>query len=110
MPTYKVLGQAAITSTGTTGTAVVTAPGGSGAAASSIVITNTGTVPQTYRICVGASVATLAAANAIVWDASIDPNATVSLALGATLSATDTLYASCSTGANLTITVFGSLI
>jgi hypothetical protein len=113
MATYKVLGgPTAISTTLLAGTAVVAAPGfGLTAAVSSIVVANTSTAPQTFRIGVGVGVSltTLSAATAIAWDVPIDPNSTIALSLGITLSSGDTIYASAS-ASSITMTAFGATI
>lgn len=103
--TYKVLGQVAPNST--TDADLYTVGSGKSAVVSTLAIANVTGTAATARVYVRVSGASAAASNAIVYDVSVGPNATVALTLGMTLAATDVLTVRTGTANALTFHVFG---
>lgn len=103
--TYKVLGQLAPSAT--TATTLYTVPSATQAVVSTLVVTNRVTTPQTYRVAVRPSGASLANQHYIAFDVPIAGADSVAITLGITISATDvvTVYAS---SADLSFSLFGS--
>lgn len=103
--TYKVLGQSAPAAT--TATTLYTAPSATQTVCSTLTVCNRESTSASYRVAVRPGGATLANEHYIVFDAVIPGNATDTISIGATLSATDvvTIYAST---ANFSFTLFGS--
>ena len=103
--TYKVLGQSAPSAT--TATTLYTVPSATQAVVSTLVVTNRVTTPQTYRVAVRPSGASLANQHYIAFDVPIAGADSVAITLGITISATDvvTVYAS---SADLSFSLFGS--
>ena len=109
MPTiYKILGQSAPSTTSNAN--LYTVPAATSAVVSSLTITNTTTSAATCRVFARIAGAAASAANAIVYDVSIDPNTITALTLGITLATTDVLTVQSSVANALTFTVFGSEI
>lgn len=104
---YKVLGQSAPSAT--TNTDVYTVGSGKQAIISTITVANRASTSSTYRIAIRPAGATIANQHYIAYDATIQPNDTVSLTIGISLAATDvvTIYAST---ANLSVNLFGTEI
>jgi hypothetical protein len=102
--TYKVLGQAAPGAT--TETDLYAVPASTRAVISSIVITERGGGTPTYRLSVSVGAAATTNKDYLVYGAALTANGYVTLTLGISLAATDTIrvYAS---DANVTFQVFG---
>ena len=95
MPTnYKVLGQS--NPAATTASSLYTVPAATESIISTITVANQAASAGTYRIAVRIAGATLAAAQYLIYDASLSGNSTDTMTLGITLAATDvvTVYAS----------------
>lgn len=105
--TYKVLGQAALAAT--TLTPVYTVPAARSAVISSVVLCNRAGAGATCRVSVAIAGAADTVAQYLIYDVSIDGNATITLQLGITLATTDVIRAFVST-ANISINVFGTEI
>lgn len=105
---YKVLGQAAPTSTSNAD--LITVGSGKSQVISSLVIANTTSSAATARVFVRIAGATAAAGNAVIYDASISANSTNAFTLGITLAATDVVTVQTGTSNALTFTAFGSEI
>jgi hypothetical protein len=106
MPTnYKVLGQS--NPAATTATSLYTVPAATQSIISTVTVCNQAATAGTYRIAVRVAGATLAAAQYVVYDASLSANSTDTITLGITLGATDvvTVYAST---ANFSFSAFGT--
>ena len=106
MPTnYKVLGQS--NPAATTASSLYTVPAATESIISTITVANQAASAGTYRIAVRIAGATLAAAQYVVYDASLSANSTDTITLGITLGATDvvTVYAST---ANFSFSAFGT--
>lgn len=103
--TYKVLGQAAPTSTGNVDLFSVGI--GASVIVSTISVTNTTSSAATARIFVRVAGANAAQTNALVYDASFPANSTTGITIGLTLSATDKVTVQAGTGNALTFMAFG---
>jgi hypothetical protein len=77
---------------------------------SSLVIANVTTSAATVRVHARLNGAAVATSNAIIYDASIPANSTVSYTLGMTFAAADRLHVIAGTSSALTVTAFGSEI
>jgi hypothetical protein len=109
MPTsYKILGQAAPTDTSNTD--LYTVPTATESVTSTIAIANTTASAATARVFVRANGAAAAASNAIIYDASVPGNSTITLTLGITLDAADVITVKSSTANALTFHAFGNEI
>jgi hypothetical protein len=103
---YKILGQTAPVNTsnadlitvGTSKTQII----------SSLVISNSTAVAATCRVFARIAGATAAQGNALIYDASIPANTSVTFTWGITLAATDVITVRTSTANALTFTAFGS--
>ena len=104
---YKVLGQSAPSAT--TATTLYTVPSSTEAVISTLTVCNRGTASGTYRVAVRPNGASLANQHYVVYDASLNANATAALTLGITLDASDVLEVYASSG-NFSFTAFGSEI
>jgi len=104
--TYKILGQ--VEPGGTSSVDLYTVPAATSAIVSSIVIANTGTSQQAFRIFIREGGATAGTDNAIAYDTAISANSQVAFTLGLTLSATDTISVRSDGGNVLTFQAFGS--
>jgi hypothetical protein len=102
--TYKVLGQAAPAATALTDLYVT--PAATETVISSIIITNRGALPDSYRLAVLPFLATLGNQHYITYDVAISPEDSTTLTLGITMSAGDKIIAY-PTGSNLSFNVFG---
>lgn len=102
--TYKILGQSSPAAT--TDTAMITVGAGKSQIVSTVVVCNTNSTPQTYRLHARIAGAAVAVGNALVYEATIAGNETVTLTLGITLAATDVLGVRAS-ATNVTFTAFG---
>lgn len=104
---YKVLGQSAPSAT--TATDLYTVPAATEAIISTINVVNTNPTADTIRIAIRPSGAALAVTHYIVYDLSLEGNATFTYTGGITLAATDvvTIY---STSGHSTFNAFGSEI
>ena len=101
---YKILGQAAPA----TSSDIITVASAHSVIISTLVIANTTTSASTVRAYARVGGAAAATSNAIIYDASIPANSTVSFTLGITLAATDVLTVVAGTSGALTVTAFGS--
>ena len=102
---YKILGQSAPAAT--TEVDLYTVPAATDAVVSTVTVCKRGTAAGTYRVYVSPAGAATANANYLVYDASLQANATVALTLGITLDATDELRVYAST-ADFAFNAFGS--
>jgi len=102
---YKILGQVATAAT--TETDLYTVAASTQTIVSSIIVANRGTTSATYRISVSSDGGATATKDYIVYDATINANATVALTLGITVNAADKIRVYAST-ANLSFNAFGS--
>lgn len=105
--TYKVLGQS--NPAATTNTTVYTVTAGSSAVISTINICNQSAVADTFRIAVVPSGQSIAAKHYIAYNTSIPAYDSISLTIGITMAAGDTLIVYAGT-ATLSFNVFGSEI
>lgn len=107
MPTnYKVLGQAALT----TSTAnVYTVPANTQTVVSTVVVANRTSSNVNYRLAVQPAGAALANQHYIAYDAVAAANDSIALTLGLTLGNTDVVSANASAN-SLSISIFGSEI
>ena len=112
--TYKILGQG--TPTTTNGTTLYTVPSTTTqTVVSTVTICNTSTAPTGAYLYVGKGSAAASTSNALIYNSSIQPNTTVTVTIGLTLSNTasvvDNIYCGSSTSSgNLTFTLSGSEI
>lgn len=102
---YKVLGQSAPSAT--SATTLYTVPSATKTVCSTLTVCNRSSSSGTYRVAVRPAGASLANQHYVVYDAAIPGNATDTISIGATLSATDvvTVYAS---SADFSFSLFGS--
>lgn len=105
---YKILGQAAPSSTSNTDLITVTL--GASQVVSSLVIANVTGSAATARVFARIGGASAAASNAVMYDVSIAANSTNAFTLGITLAETDVLTVQTGTSNALTFTAFGSEI
>jgi hypothetical protein len=106
MPTtYKVLGQSAPAAT--TAADLYTVPSATQAIVSTITVANRGSSAGTYRVYVRPAGASVVNQHYLVYDASLPANATDTLTLGITLTATDVVSVYAST-ADFSFNAFGS--
>jgi hypothetical protein len=105
--TYKVLGQSAPAAT--TAADLYTVPSATSTIVSTITVANRGATAGTYRVYVRPAGASVANQHYVVYDASLPGNATDTLTLGITLTATDVISVYAST-ANFSFNAFGSEI
>ena len=103
--TYKVLGQAAISSANTPQT-LYTVPSATSAVSSSIVICNRSGSQVTYRIAIRPAGATLANQHYIAYDTPIAAYDSAALTIGVTLAATDVVTVQ-SSSTSTTFSIFG---
>lgn len=106
--TYKILGQAAPSSTANAN--LYTVPSATSAIVSTLTIVNTTTTAATARVFARIAGAAAATSNAIIYDATIQANSTASFTLGMTLATTDIITVQTGTSNALTFTAFGSEI
>ena len=105
MPTaHLILGQAAPA----TSSNIFTVPASTTYIVSTLVIANVTTSASTVRVHARQAGATAAVGNAVVYDASIPANSTVSFTLGMTFAATVVLTVVAGTSGALTVTALGS--
>lgn len=104
--TYKILGQ--VEPSGTSTDDLYTVPASTEAIVSTIVIANTGSNQQAFRIFIRDGGATAGTNNAIAYDTAISANSQVAFTLGLTLSATDIISVRSDAGNVLTFQAFGS--
>lgn len=108
MPTsYKVLGQ--VQPTAGTLTSAYTVPSSTEAVISTIVVSNLGDAPTTYRIAIRKNGASIAASMYIAYDITIPAMDSLSLTLGITLDAADVISVESYSGL-VNFHVFGSEI
>ena len=105
---YKILGQSAPANTSNAD--LITVASARSQIVSTLVINNTNTSAASARVFARIGGATAATSNAIIYDAIIPANTTVSYTLGITLAATDVLTVRTNTANYLTFTAFGSEI
>lgn len=103
--TYKILGQSAPLAT--TETVLYTVPAATEAIISSLVVSNRGATAVTYRLSTSINGLATATKDYLIYDGTINPNATISLTLGITLDAADVVRVY-SSSANLSFNAFGS--
>lgn len=103
---YKILGQAEPGDTNNVD--LYTVPSSTEAIVSTVVIANTSTAAQDFRIFVRDSGAAASTANAIAYDTEIAGNSQVAFTLGLTLSSTDIISVRAGAGNALTFQAFGS--
>lgn len=103
---YKILGQSAPANTSNAD--LLTVASSHSAVVSTLVVANTTTSAATYRVFARIAGASAATSNALVYDATVNGNTTVTLTLGITLAATDVLTIQTGTSNALTFTAFGS--
>lgn len=105
--TYKVLGQMA--STANTLSTIYTVPSATSAVLSTVTICNTGgsNANVSLSVCVGNAANTIS--QYVVYNNNLIPSDTLTLTLGLTLAATDTLRGNASIG-NVVFNAFGSEI
>ncbi len=106
--TYKILGQAAPSTTANAD--LLTVAAATEAIGSTLVIANTTAATATTRVFARILGAAAAASNAILYDVSIPANSSASFTLGITLAATDVLTVQTGTANALTFTLFGTLV
>jgi len=94
--TYKVLGQASITTANTLQT-LYTVPAATSTIVSTITVANRAASSGTYRIAVRVAGASIANAQYLIYDASLSANSTDTMTLGITLAATDVVSVQAST-------------
>ena len=104
--TYKVLGQASITTANTLQT-LYTVPAATSTIVSTITVANRAASSGTYRIAVRVAGASIANAQYLIYDASLSANSTDTMTLGITLAATDVVSVFASTG-DFTFNAFGT--
>lgn len=104
--TYKILGQAAPN----TSSDIITVGAGKSQIISTLVVSNVTASAANLRVHARIAGAATGTGNALVYDASILGNSTVTFTLGITLAATDVLTVVSGTGSALTITAFGNEI
>jgi len=105
--TYKVLGQSAPAAT--TAADLYTVPSATSTIVSTITVANRGATAGTYRVYVRPAGASVANQHYVVYDASLPGNATDTLTLGITLTATDVISVYAST-TDFSFNAFGSEI
>jgi hypothetical protein len=105
--TYKVLGQ--VKPSANTLTTAYTVPAASSAVISTIVVTNAGPTPTTYRIAVRTGGAAISQEDYIAYDISVPALDAIALTLGITIAATDVLSVESSSGL-VNFNIFGSEI
>jgi hypothetical protein len=105
MPTaHLILGQAAPA----TSSNLFTVPSATTYIVSTLVIANVTSSASTVRVHARVGGAAVAVGNAVVYDASIPANSTVTFTLGMTFATTDILTVVAGTSGALTATAFGS--
>ena len=102
--TYKVLGQSKPSAD--TNSDLYTNPENGQAIVSTVAIANTGDLADSYRIFIRKDGATASDSNALVHDAIIDSNSTVTMTLGATIDSQDVITVYSRRG-NVTFHAFG---
>ena len=105
--TYKVLGQSAPSAT--TDTDLYTAGSTLSAITSTLTVCNRGTAVGNYRVAIRPDGTAIANQHYLVYDAPLDPNDTVTMTLGLTLSADDVVTVSATT-ADFSFNLFGTEI
>jgi hypothetical protein len=106
--TYKILGQAAPTSTSNAD--LITVGASKSQIISTLSIANTTTSDATCRVFARIAGAAAAASNALMYDVTVGANSVQSLTLGISLAATDVLTVRTGTANALTFTAFGTEI
>ena len=107
MPTtYKILGQAAPTTTSNAD--LITVSAAQSEIVSTLVIANTTATDATCRVFARIAGAAAATTNAILYDVTIAGNGVQAFTLGITLAATDVLTVRSGTANALTFTAFGT--
>lgn len=104
--TYKILGQ--VEPSGTSSVDLYAVPANTEAIVSTLVVTNTVSSQQSFRIFVREAGATAGTDNAIAYDTTIAANSQVAFTLGLTISETDIISVRSETGSALTFQAFGS--
>lgn len=108
---YKVLGQIAATGSASSATAEALIAAGSGErVVSTITVVNRATTATTFRIAVRPANAAVANGQYIAFDLPIDGNGLITLTLGITLAAADTVSVFCPSSTSLTFNAFGTEI
>lgn len=106
--TYKVLGQADLTTTSDTN--IYTVPAATETVISSIIVANRAATAQTYNLAVRPNGETLANKHYIARTVSIAANDSTTFTLGITMDATDIITASAGSANALSINIFGAEI
>jgi hypothetical protein len=106
---YKVLGQV-LPATANTETTLYTVPAATQAVVSTITIANVTSGSVTARVNIRPAGAAVAALHALVRDASVAPNSTMTMTLGITLGATDVISVQSGTVSALTFHAYGTEI
>lgn len=102
--TYKILGQNAPGAA--TDSALITVGASKSHIVNTLVVCNTNSTDTTFRVHARIAGAAVAVGNALVYDAPISANDTITLTLGTTLAATDVLSTRSLAG-GVTFTAFG---
>lgn len=103
--TYKILGQAAPSSTANAD--LYTVPAATSLVGSTLAIVNTTALTATARVFIRKAGATAATLNALVYDTVFQPNSTTTLTIGLTMAATDVVTVQTGTANALTFQLFG---
>lgn len=107
MPTtYKVLGQAAPSTTNNTD--LYTVPASTQTVVSSLSVTNDTSIAATFRVFVRVNGAAAAAVNTLFFDTSIAGNTTAFFTVGLTMDAADVITVRSGTADAITFQLFGS--
>lgn len=108
MPTaYKVLGQ--VNPTANTLTQVYNVPQSNSTIVSTVVVCNQGTTASAFRLAVVPSGNTTASKHYLNYDTPVPGSDAISITIGMTLGANDTIFANTLTG-TMSLSVFGSEI
>lgn len=103
--TYKVLGQ--VRPSTTNATDLYTVPSGGQVVVSTLTVTNLTASTVKYDIYIGVDGAAASEANALVYQANVTPNATVTITVGLTADAGDKIIVDSSVSNALTFQAFG---
>ena len=106
--TYKILGQ--VSPTANTANTVYTVPAATSAVVSTINICNLDGVNRTYRVAAVKSGDVLASKHYIAYENVVPSNDSISITIGVTLGANDSISVYANNTANLAFSIFGSEI
>lgn len=104
--TYKILGQSAPSTTSNAD--LITVGASKSQVVSTLVVSNVTASAATFRVFARIGGAAAAVSNALFYDVTISPNASIAFTIGATLAATDVLTVRSGTANALTFTAFGT--